>query len=545
MDKISCHGLSWSCAKIMVIRCKNQTIHHLERKISMSVFASRLALLLKQLNISNAKLSKALNVDPSLVSKWINGKRVLSANSIYIIQIAEYFLKYPFDEYQQSLLLELLKAEFPSLNLEVYEVRRQALINWLRGQEDSFRNSLNRDNTSGIDLQIMGQPGSYELYRGREGKRQSVLNFLQKVLASPEPIELLLMSQEDIRWINEDQGFLNQWTSLLYQVIKSGHRIKIVHTVNRDISQIAAMLNSWIPMHLTGQVESFYHPKYEELALFKTVFIATGNTAILSLSTSTLAQTDSDYTLQFRDRSVLSLLEDYFRTYLAQCQPFIQVFSGNALRQVLARVIAAHNKPGHFYTLQNHLSSLTMPTSLLARVLEDIQLSEKEKESRIQLHQEWKEAFFQSLKYNRFRQICPVEAMNLNLNDSNYAFPGSAFFLVGPVSLPASHLKEHLEHLIDILEQHNNYELFLFSSQTPMIDHRFSMYYKEDNYAMVSSHNDDFYVIETSEGNTLDAFDNYFKNIFEQIPINNRSKSWVVNKIKSRIIHLDKLIRGH
>jgi hypothetical protein len=57
-----------------------------------------------------------------------------------------------------------------------------------------------------------------------------------------------------------------------------------------------------------------------------------------------------------------------------------------------------------------------------------------------------------------------------------------------------------------------------------MIDHKFSMYYKEDDYAMVSAHNDDCYVIETSEGNTLDAFDNYFKNLCEQIPINYRSK---------------------
>ncbi len=78
-----------------------------------------------------------------------------------------------------------------------------------------------------------------------------------------------------------------------------------------------------------------------------------------------------------------------------------------------------------------------------------------------------------------------------------------------------------------------------------MIDHKFSTYYKEDDYAKVSSDNDDFYVIKTSEGNTLDAFDNYFKNLCEQIPINYRSKSWVINKIKSRIIHLDKLIQGY
>ncbi|NLO21435.1 MAG: helix-turn-helix transcriptional regulator [Syntrophomonadaceae bacterium] len=511
----------------------------------MTVFASRLALLLKQFDISNAKLSKALNVDPSLISKWINGKRVPSPNSIYISRIADYLLKYLIDEYQQSLLLELLRAEFPSLNLEMHEVRRQALMNWLRGEEDSSGNhikSLEREDSFGIDSHIMGQTGSYELFRGREGKRQSALNFLQEVLAWPEPIELLLMSQEDIRWINEDQGFLNQWRSLLYQVIKRGHRIKIVHTVNRDISQIAAMLNNWIPMHLTGQVESFYHPRYEELALFKTLFIATGRTAILSLSTSTLSQNDSDYTLQFRDAAVLGLLEDYFRTYLSQCQPLIQAFSGQSLLQVLDIMIAAQNKPGHFYRLHNHLTSMTMPSDLFARLVELGHLNPREKESRIQLHRQWKDVFFHSLKYNPFLEIFPIQAIDLNFNDRILLYPGSEFFLLDPLQMEVLDFKEHLEHIVDILEHYDNYELFLLNAPTPLIDHRFSIAYKEDYYAMVSSDDDNSYIIETNEGNTLHAFENYFKNVYEQIPIKNRSKSWVINKIKSRIIHLDKLI---
>ncbi len=502
----------------------------------MTVFANRLTLLLRQFNISNAKLAKAINVDPSLVSKWINGKRVPASNSMYILQIAEYFLKNLHDTYEQPLLLELLSAEFPQLNLQVYAVRRQALIDWLRGEEDSLRThikSLERSATNGSQSQFPIETGSYELYKAREGRRQAVINFLQAVLASPERVELLLMSQEDIRWITEDQDFLNQWISLLHQVIKSGHQIKIVHTVNRDISQIAAMLKYWIPMHLTGQVESFYHHKYEDLALFKTVFIASGIKAILSLST--FKQNDSDYTLQFTDPAVLGLLEDYFKTYLSQCQPLIKVFSGDEMQQVFAQMIAAQSKPGNFYTLRNHLTSLTMPTTLFARLLKHSRLDEKQKEAHIKLHREWKEVFLQSLNYHKFREICPVTAIDVNLNDPVYIYPGSEFFLLGSLHLEASDLKEHLEHIIDLLENYDNYELILFNTQTPLLHGQFSLTYKEDYYAMVSSNHDESYIIETIEGNTLHAFENYFDNIYQQIPINNRSKAWVINKLKSRL----------
>ena len=55
-------------------------------------FHQKLNLLMDQFHISNSKLSKELNVDASLVSRWRNGQRIPSTRSAHLPIIASYFL---------------------------------------------------------------------------------------------------------------------------------------------------------------------------------------------------------------------------------------------------------------------------------------------------------------------------------------------------------------------------------------------------------------------------------------------------------------------
>lgn len=523
-------------------------------------FGKKLSFLIKNFNISNSKLAKAISVDPSLVSKWINGRRVPPANSPYIIHIAEHFLKHPSDEYQQAGLLELLRAEFPHLDLEIYGTRKKALIKWLTGLNIPFQEHFKAIHMETIpgnswptipyisrffpdhsqeNGQASGELSFFELFRGREGRRNSVINFLQSVLNANEPIELWLASQEDIIWIIEDKEILSQWKMMLKEILSRGHTIKIIHTVHRDISQISAMINHWVPLHLNGKVESFYHPKYEEPFFFKTIFIARGITSIFSFSTS--LENDSAYTFQFRDSVVLDLLEQGFRSYLTQCQPLTRTFSGDKILQIFTEIIDIHRKPGYLYTLRDSLISLTMPLGLYARLIGRSSLTGKAKEERIQLHQLWTEAFLHTIKHNRFREICPIEAINLLLSENTYMYPGSDFFLVEPFRLEAEDLLEHLSNIIFLLENNVNYELILFNNRPPLMPSNISLTFKEDYYAIISSFGSappKPYALVTSEGNTLQAFENYFENIYGQVPVNNRNKAWIIKKLSTRVSQL-------
>lgn len=496
---------------------------------------------MEHFNITNNKLAKAISVDPSLVSKWVNGKRTPPAKSLYIFQIAEFFLKLPHEEYSQTLLTEILAQHFAELDLDNFIARRRAMIEWLAEEELTAMGKLRSSHakattTSGESYApIAGMRGYYETFAGNQGKRQAVIRFLNAVLDSEEAVELLLISQEDIKWITEDEDFILQLKQLLAELVGRRHRIKIIHTVNRDISQITTMINHWIPMHLTGQVESFYHPRYEEPALLKSVFIYPGKIALLAFSTPT---SESEYSFCFEDKTVLNLLEIYYCSYLAQCRPLIRGFSGNEILDIPAEVIGSQVRPGYFYTLRDSLLLHLMPPDLFARIMERSDLSRPEKARRIQLQRHYAQLFQQSVKLNRFREICPLAAIDLLVGENACVCLSCKYLLLDRIEMTGEELREYLTCIIAALEEYENYELVLFNSRPPLIPEDISLYFKEDYYAMVSTTVGLPYAIEISEANILFAFEDYFEEIYEQIPVNNRNKSWVIKKLKKRIAQI-------
>ena len=532
-------------------------------------FSEKLSFLIRHFNSSNSKLAKSIAVDPSLVSKWVHDRRVPPIDSPYISQIAEYFLKISSPEYPQAMLINLLQADFPEQNLEIFTVRKMALVEWLSCSNVS-RQHLNELTDRAIAPsqrwsklfdsnppnekhgltneqpflfprtdrgQAPGEIGSYEFFRGRTGRRQVVLNFMQAVLETNVPVELLLASQEDVQWILEEAEFLAQWSMMLKEILRRGHKIKIIHTVNRDISQINAMIKHWIPLHLTGKIESYYHPKYEQPALVKTMFLARGIASVLSISTP--PGNDSEYTFHFQDPLVMGLLEQFFQSFLAQCRPLLKAYAQDDISRLSDEIDDMQKKPGYIYTLNDGLSSLTMPFSLYARLIERSSLSTKVKKERLDLHEHWSEVFLQAIKHHRFREICPLEAVNLLINEDVYLYPGSEFFLSKSLNFEPADLLEHLVNLIWLLENNENYELLLINNSSNLMPGGISLTFKEDYLAIISSSNDKSpYAIATSEGNLLQAFEAYFEDIYQQLPPNNRNKAWIINKLKRKASQL-------
>jgi hypothetical protein len=70
-------------------------------------FGECLSLLLAILDISANRLSKTINVDSSLVNRWVNERRIPAYDSIYIEKISEYFAKNIHNSFQIQRLNEL------------------------------------------------------------------------------------------------------------------------------------------------------------------------------------------------------------------------------------------------------------------------------------------------------------------------------------------------------------------------------------------------------------------------------------------------------
>lgn len=56
-----------------------------------------------------------------------------------------------------------------------------------------------------------------------------------------------LYSDESIDWLTGDRAFLAVFTPLFAEVIAKGSRVKIIHTISRDISEMFAAIDLWLP----------------------------------------------------------------------------------------------------------------------------------------------------------------------------------------------------------------------------------------------------------------------------------------------------------
>jgi hypothetical protein len=134
---------------------------------------------------------------------------------------------------------------------------------------------------------------------GNDGRREAVLQFLDHILTLPQGQQLYLMSQEDLAWLIEDRDFLAVWQAKLAQLLQNRHKIRIIHWVDRSVDSLNSIIGYWLPLHLTGGIESWFFPKYSDSPFQTTLFILENDLAITGMSSPNLK--DHRYTAMFRD----------------------------------------------------------------------------------------------------------------------------------------------------------------------------------------------------------------------------------------------------
>ena len=217
---------------------------------------------------SNSALSLHTSLDASHISRLRRGERKLPKKANYIKTMAAYFTRQCLEEYQKKALLEALgKSAAPLNDLDLTTDR---IYHWLQDDapEETMPGGDLPDNISKIhpentpsneDLVQSKKPGlnlpEVSLHDGDEGKRNAVAGFLSLVSESDKTGTLLLYSDESMEWLTEDPSFLAKWAEMLKQVIVKGNRIRIIHTLNRNLDELLEALGKWMPLYMTGAIE--------------------------------------------------------------------------------------------------------------------------------------------------------------------------------------------------------------------------------------------------------------------------------------------------
>lgn len=299
------------------------------------MFAERFDTLMNIAEVSNSLLGRNININSSHIGRLRSGARPLPKKHEYLTPMCLYLARHIKKDYQMNALQKL--TGIGTVALSAPDAMALYLEQWLLEKESDASEATGRL-ISGFsrlaaqpvtlpekkDMNDISQKYASYLY-GNAGKRRAVEQFFLMILKEEKPQTLLLFSDENMAWLYEDAAFVLRWTELFTQVLLRGNRVRIIHTVSRNMNEMLEAVTKWIPIYMTGMVEPYCYPRLRDGLFQRTLFIAPNTAAVISSSVQ--QETDGMLNLFLTDRAAVDALATEYERYFAFCRPVMRIFT--------------------------------------------------------------------------------------------------------------------------------------------------------------------------------------------------------------------------
>lgn len=464
----------------------------------MKTYLSNLDYLMDILNISGKDISRHLNIDNSLVSKWKTDKRPLTRHTTHLENLAAYLVDYKDGDYTDS-IKEILSKYYPDKSLSNRSEILNQLTLWLTKKYEPVEYKLR-----------LAEDDNYVVFSGNDGRREAVLFFLDEILKQSNPQNLLLISQEDMSWILEDPGFLLQWKERLASILLKGNTINIIHWVDRSTGSLRDILSQWLPLYLTGNIKSWYFPRYSEPLIKSTLFLAENTMAIVGMEGKSCAER---YTTLLRDAFSLKHYQGIFESIKEKCTPLVHVFTFPKDNNVfIKKVEEANNNTGDYISFSNFPGFFTMPKDMFIELLDKNNIEDKRKSEFLNFYSNMRKG----LENKSFISIYAKDGLIRALEDERFIYKDLSLIIGNDISADRDFVKRHIEHLLAKAEKQENskkYQLGLISGSVEL-----NVFINSEGFAFTWDPEKSSSLVLATESNIVTAFYNQLLGIWESIP---------------------------
>jgi hypothetical protein len=502
-------------------------------------FDQKLDFLLNITKTSNSALAHSIRLDASYISRLRNGRRKMPKDRQIVQGMATYLAHRFTEEYQKKTLIDTLKLTvFP----EDSDLLAKELIHWLlyNGLENSLQvgeflrefpdiHVGQMEYRSSEDCRLPFSDKDISVYYGIKGKQQAAEYFLSEVAAQQTPQTLLLFSDEGTGWMIEDAVFMRRWAELMQLVLAKGNKIKIIHTISRDLDEMLNAINHWMPLYMSGSIEPYFYPKKRDGIFKRTLFIAPETAAVISNSVGNQELVAANILYRHRD-AVKSFAEEFLQ-YLNLCRPLMQIFTEREKEQFYVAMAEFERHQADSLVKTESLSSLTMQESLLAEILSRADIKNS---NLIFMHRNRYKGFLKLLQSNRFTEIISLPDIE-DVKNGIVKVPMSDIIGVGAVYYTPREFATHLKQILVLLDSYENYYVHLV--ERPLIEHYF-VYVREECGVIVAKTSQPPVVLAMSEGNMVGAFWDFLKNLVEEKAYGAKNKEKTMEVLRNYLTRL-------
>ena len=301
---------------------------------SYNTFRERFNTSMELSGLSNIRLSRLIHSDPSLISRYRTGVRTPASNPELSRQLGEVLYERIIKKGREEELSRIMKIPVSELDDDVF-------ISWLFNRQDDTEDSVlaaesllqsfdsfTQDRASSlpaiediISETDTGNPSGDSVYYGITGLRRAVIRFLTTAIQTGAG-ELYLYSDEDQSWLTSDPGFLSEWSALMIACIKGGTRIYIIHNADRRLDEMTEAIRSWLPLYMSGMIESYSCRKQRNSRFFHTFFLMPSAACVRSFG---VASATSEHIYHYyTDERTLGILMAEYNALLKSSTPLIK-----------------------------------------------------------------------------------------------------------------------------------------------------------------------------------------------------------------------------
>jgi hypothetical protein len=165
-------------------------------------------------------------------------------------------------------------------------------------------------------------------YYGYDGIREAVMRFLGNVIENRHK-NLLLYSDQNMDWMTGDRKFLTIWAALMSECVKQGTKIRIIHNINRGLDEMCDAIISWLPLYMSGMIESYYCTRISSGQFSHTIFLDPDNACIRAMNI--IGNEDTGIYRYLTEKQDLSLCLKDFQSMLDYSRPLVRISTTNKM----------------------------------------------------------------------------------------------------------------------------------------------------------------------------------------------------------------------
>jgi hypothetical protein len=506
-------------------------------------FNEKFNLLMKMSNTTNTLLANAINVDPSLVSRWRTGSREPGDNSRFIQQIGTYFASRARHDFQRVALLELTGHSLEDKHVEESVIAAH-LSRWLSNESKISTESIQRlldtigslekpgnhkKSTISLPLEPNGLPLESQVFFGDNGLQAAVTKLLLKALQLPSGGKLRLYSDEGMNWMLANPEFTLLWSHLLSECIGHGITIEIIHTLNRDSEELSAAVQKWLPFYFTGAITSHYYPNKRDGLFHHTSFTLVDQATVFSTSVKGQDREAVPY-FYSTNHQIINSNQKAFMAKIELCKPLVRTLTDDAISLYLDQQAGFFSKATGTGCGMQSLSILGMSSSLLKKILNRTDLTSQEQALAITCQEEREKHFSNYIHNHAFKLV-------ISLPRITDAIKGKAHALVPELLsnqncyFQPPELIEQINQSIQLLKKHHKLEIYILPNKH--MQQHVQTFAVHGAGMMVLKHKNPKFAFISEQNDLASATENHIFQEMSRIPKRERQRQYVIEKLQA------------